>query len=170
MSLALVQLSTADFQLIHDHLVHHKPPYRNLHMRQTRTLKGQRTLHYLHAMYASGSSRIEGMISGPSVFWHYDLTPGKSQTIVRVFSRRSSAQDATRIQGIFRKEIMKRIGEEQSGRRGFPRYKHGQFYLRRRRPGTPATHPHCQAAISSGVLDQRFVSTLLLWDFELLHP
>ncbi|HEY4013453.1 MAG TPA: hypothetical protein VGM06_08950 [Polyangiaceae bacterium] len=172
MSLALVQISTADFQLIYDHMTQHARArkHQNMHMRQTRTKNKRRILHYLHAMHVAGLNLIEGTISGPGVYWHYTLRAGKAQTHLTVSAHVSPPNEDRRIQRQFLKEIMDRIGDEQAGRKGFPRYATGQFYLRRRSPGTPATHPNCQVAIANGVLDQRFVSRLYGWNFELLHP
>ncbi len=63
MNLALVQISAPVFQEIRDHLLTHKPPYRNMHMREKCTRNGKPDLLYLHAMCAPlSTSDIEGMI------------------------------------------------------------------------------------------------------------
>lgn len=74
MSLASVTVQPDDFDLVYEHLIAHKPKYRNMHMRQICHRNKVRMLRYLHAMCANGSPEsIDGMISGPGVFWRYQL-------------------------------------------------------------------------------------------------
>jgi len=171
MSLALVQISPADFHTIYGHLTNHKPPYSNMHLREVRQQNKQRQLRYLHAMHAAPSrAEIEGMLSGPGVFFHYKMNLARGQTQLQVLQQQCAQKEATRIQQRFLPEILKRIAVERAGTKPFPRLITGQFYLRRRRPGMAASHANCQAAVAKKVLDPRFVAQLHDWDFELRHP
>lgn len=179
MGLAQVQISVADFHTIHGHIVAHMPNHRNMHMREARQRKRRRNLRHLHAMYAPVSSNvIEGMISGPGVFWQYRLILAGAVTQIQVLVQVSSPADDQRLGGRFLRDVLARVASEQAlaqaiaagAKRYSPRYIAGQFYLRRALPGMLATHQSCQAAVSSGVLAQTFVSQLHAWNFELLHP
>lgn len=175
MSLALVHVPVADFQSIYTHVSTQKPTqkaaYRNMHLRERCQRNGLKDLRYLHAMYASPTSaEIEGMISGPNVFWHYRLRVANAQTQIQVLVQQSTARDAVRIQRRFLLEIQTRIRQEQAGTQHYPRLTPGQFYLRRRIPGINRAHANCRAAVANGSLDQRFVSQLHGWNLELLHP
>jgi hypothetical protein len=142
-----------------------------MHLRQARYRSKRRVLRYLHSMYAHANRQeIEGMISGPSVFWHYRLNAPKGRTQLQVLAQRSPPQDAARLQATFLAEILERIRQERSGQLHFPKLLAGQFYLRRSAPGMTASHQNCQAAIASGALDSRFVAQLGAWNLELLHP
>lgn len=172
MSLALVQVASTDFDWIYGHLVSHNPKYRNMHLRETRTRNKQRELRYLHAMHAkpNGPREIEGMISGPDILCHYKLMGRKRHTQLNVLVEQADPKAQERLGRRFLTEVMARIDEERVGNEYFPRRTPGQFYLRRKEPGMPATHPNCMAAIAEGVLDLQFVSLLSPWGFELLHP
>ena len=91
MGLALVQVSAPVFQEIRDHLLSHYPRYRNMHLREAR-YRNKRVIHYLHALFAPTSALdVEGMISGPDVFWHYRMSmASRTQVHLRVLSHRSS--------------------------------------------------------------------------------
>jgi hypothetical protein len=171
MSLALVKVQVSDFDAIFDHLMS-RPKYENMHLREACQRDNQRELRYLHAMHANGngSFEIEGMISGPEVFWHYKLTRGKGRTQLNVFSQRGSQKALARMQERFLAEIFARVKQEQSSKEYHPSLTPGQFYLRRANPGMPASHSNCLAAVSKGVLDPRFVSKLGAWNFRLVHP
>lgn len=173
MSLALVQVPLSDFNRIHNHVSTHTR-HRNMHLREARVRQRRRALYYLHALYAPATGHeIEGMISGPNLYWHYRLKPSASQASVQVqvLTRpRSSPQDAVRLQGRFLRDILDRIRHEQSGVVHYPRRLQGQFYLRRGSPGMPVSHPHCLAATANGELDPRFLVQLHPWNLELLHP
>lgn len=173
MSLAQVQLSLSDFSLIHEHIAS-KPRYRNMHLREACQRNGERDLRYLHAMHAAQDRRdIEGMIAGPGVFWHYKLTPTRFATQVSVLVDRGAPRDRARIGRRFLKEILTRIQQErereQEGSEYFPTRTPGQFYLRRRAPGMPSTHPNCRVAVTARVLDPQFVANFAAWNLELLH-
>jgi hypothetical protein len=176
MSLALVQLPISDFDQIYDHVSTHTR-HRNMHLREARTYQRQRVryrvLDFLHALYAPAATReIVGMITGRNLFWHYRLRPAASMHYAQVqvlTPARSSPQDAVRLQNRFHADLLGRVQQELSGASGYPNYLPGQFYLRRRSPGMPVAHPHCQAAIASGELDQRFVAQLHSWNLELIH-
>lgn len=172
MSLALVTVASSDFELVHDHLSSHKPPYRNMHMREACQRDGRRDLRYLHAMYAPPGAQkiVEGMISGPEVLWHYRLLQTKSRTQLNVLREQGSPQARNRIRRRFLVEILNRIDDERAAGNHHPTRTHGQFYLRRKVPGMPASHPKCQQAVAEGMLAQLFVSRLSDWGFELLHP
>jgi hypothetical protein len=172
MSLAYVTVTPSDFDLIYGHLESHKPPYRNMHMREACQRSRKRDLRYLHGMYARPgvSNEIEGMISGPEVFWHYKIVKGKLRTQLRVLREWGSPEALDRIGRRFFSEVMNRIAQEREGEVHYPKRTPGQFYLRRSEPGMVATHPTCRRAVTAGVLDQRFVSQLLPWGLELLGP
>lgn len=172
MSLALVQVSTTDFNTIYSHIASHRPQHANMHLRQARQPKSGRVLRYLHAMRAvPGTREIDGMISGPGIFWQYRLVPTNGlHTQVQVLAHRSPPRDARRIQHRFLKEILDRVTFEKQGTVHHPKYKSGQFYLRRCVPGMRSAHVNCQTAVSTGQLDQAFVAQIQAWNFELLHP
>jgi predicted transcriptional regulator len=171
MKLALVEVTHSDFEQIYDHLASHKPHYRNMHMREACQRKRKRELRYLHAMYALPTGReIDGMISGPGIFWHYKLIGTGARTRIRVFGERGSPKDLARIGRHFVKRILARIELEREDAKRHPKRKAGQFYLRRCQPGMPDTHRNCRRAVTSGALDPRFVSQLESWDLELLCP
>lgn len=173
MSLAQTAVAPADFDLIYEHVTTHKVPYTNMHMRQARKRNGSRVLRYLHAVYApppTGRPRIDGMISGPDVFWQYQLIRTRTRTQLNLLAESAPQNELERIQRRFLSEIMSRISQERSGTIHHPRRLAGQYYLRRARPGTSPSHPHCQEAVRHAVLDARFVSTLESWDLQLLHP
>lgn len=171
MGLAVAKIQPSQFQLLHNHLISHKPPYRTMHMREARYRNKKRVLHYLHAMHAPAqyANVIEGMISGPGVFWHYELIGSSSVTQLNVKAERGTPADKNRIGTAFLAEILRRIAAEQKGSSFHPTYLPGQFYLRRKRGGMDAGHPNCQTAVTQGVLDARFVSQLAPWDLELLY-
>lgn len=172
MSLALVQVPVSDFHTIFDHVSTHYARYRNMHLRKPCQRKGQRDLRYLHAMYASTvKDEIEGMISGPNIFWHYRLTLlASGRTQLSVLAHASSAAESARIQRQFLPDILSRIEEEDAGSDHYPKRTKGQYYLRRGQPGSSATHLACQAAVATGVLDKRFVAQLRAWNLRLLCP
>jgi hypothetical protein len=174
MGLALVQVPFTDFQDINDHLRTYMPRYQNMHLRQARQRNKRRVLRYLHAMYAPNAQQIDGMISGPGVYWSYNLFAAAGRTRIRVLANQASPADERRMERSFLQEVLRRVQEEQnfaqSPQRFAPRRLPGEFYLRRAQPGMSATHAHCVAATSSGALDPRFVSQLRGWNLELLHP
>lgn len=170
MSLALVSVSRTDFDVISHHLVSHKPRYRNLHLREARRRNNVRDLRYLHAMHLTSPLEIEGMISGPGVSWHYRLVRGVSRTQLHVLREHGTSRDLERIGRRFLREIMARIQLEREPGPHYPKRTPGQFYLKRRIPGTPATHRNCGQAVAAGVLDQAFVDVLDSWNLELLRP
>jgi hypothetical protein len=168
MSLALVQVDVSEFNQIFHHLTTHTK-YRNMHLREARQHNKRRVLRYLHAMYPTRSGVIDGMISGPGVFWQYTLSVVRGQTQINVLAHNCSLKDSARIQTRFLPEIMRRMAQEQTKQSGFPKLTPGQFYLRRHLPGMHHGHANCQAAVQSGALDQRFVSALQGWNLSLLH-
>ena len=172
MSLALVTVSSDDFDVVYDHLTIHKAAYRNMHMREPRQRNNQRELRYLHAMHAAdgASKKIDGMISGPGVFWHYQLVRTARRTQVNVIAENASAAAQERILRRFLREILYRINEEQNTASHPVTRLPGQYYLKRRIPGMLPNHPNCISAVNSGVLATQFVSRLASWNFELLHP
>ena len=173
MSLALVEVSSSDFEFIHRHLVSYDPRYRNMHLRAAHVRNKKRELLYLHAMYAPQAQQpeIDGMISGPSAFWHYKLVQSaRGQTQLNVISERGTPKALARIQRRFLKEILARARFEQTRTVHYPKRLPGQFYLRRSLPGMPANHRSCVAAVTAGILDRRFVSQLDPWNLELLRP
>lgn len=172
MGLAAAIISPPEFHQIQGHLAAHKPPYRTMHLREIRQRNRQRVLRYLHAMHTplASPNTVEGMISGPGVFWHYQLVASRTRTQLNVLFEQGPADDLARIGDRFLPEILNRIAEEQAAAHPYPRYLAGQFYLRRKRGGVAATHPACRQALTQGVLDRRFVGRLSAWDLELLCP
>lgn len=173
MKLALAIVPQSDFDHIVGHMLSYKPPYRNMHLRVACQRKKKRDLRYLHAMYVNaGLSRpeIEGMISGPGVFWHYKLIRTAKRTQLNVLVERGSSKELERIGDRFLQEIHARIVQDQAATTHHPVRTRGQFYLRRWHPGSPASHRNCLRAVNAGVLDSAFVSKLAAWDLELLCP
>jgi len=172
MSLALVTVETHEFDLIYQHLLSHNPKCRNMHMREACQRNGKRTLRYLHAMYAPDSAKkqIEGMISGPEVFWHYRLVRLRSRTQIELLdSEAADTKAKRRILSRFLKEILNRMHDEESGPHAFPKLSRGQYYLRRKAGGIAPNHLNCISAVRERVLAPAFVSQLEPWNFALLH-
>ena len=171
MGLALVSVTPSDFDRIHDHLVSHRPDYRNMHLRQACQRGGRRTLRYLHAMrLAPGDARvIEGMISGPDALWEYQIIRRRTPTQVNVLTDEATERERDRIERHFLAEIMARIETEEDGFRFPPRFSRGEFYLRRHHGGMPITHLTCQQAIDEGAVDEAFLATILPWGFQLVR-
>lgn len=170
MSLAAVKISPSEFQSVRNHLIAHKPPYRTMHLRDARIREKKRVLRYLHAMHAVPSGEVEGMISGPGIFVHYKVVMTKfGHTQLNVLSTQGSDKELDRIGTRFVLDVLARVQEERAGSTHYPSYLAGQFYLRRRIGGMPASHPHCRLAVAQKALDARFVSKLASWDLELLH-
>jgi hypothetical protein len=172
MSLALATIDLSDFDFIYNHLLSHKPPYRNMHLRQTRQQNGRRLLRYLHTLHANRSAHdeIEGMMSGPEVFWHYRLRRGTRSVQLTLISENATPRELARIPERFLPEIRARIMQERAGGDHHPKRLRGQLYLRRRNPGMPSTHHNCVRAVEDDALDQAFVDQLLPWRFELVAP
>lgn len=169
MGLAAAVITPSDFHQIRTHLANHKPPYRCMHLRETR--QGGRTLRYLHALHAPSSNpnMVEGKISGPGVFWHYELIGSRTRTQLNVRFEKGPPDERERIGQHFLPEILDRIAEEQAGAHPHPKYLAGRFYLRRKPGGAAPSHSACQEAIKQGVLDPRFVASLSAWDLTLLY-
>ena len=174
LSLALATIGAADFDHIYEHLLTHAPSYANMHLRQHRTEKGRRRFRYLHAMRIKpGASKvIEGMISGPEILWSYEISRTTHGTAMKVRKDKASPAERARLAKQFKNEILLRIQSERAsrGKKIRSNWLKGQFYLRRNSRGMPSTHPHCLAAIEQGVLHEQFLSEVLPWGFELLHP
>ena len=175
MGLEDVSISVSDFQLIFAHLATYRTPsgalHRNMHMRQPKPKIRPATLHHLHAMFASRANEIDGAISGPGVFWLYRIRMANGRTQVDLLDRRCSAEEDLRIQGRFLKEVLGRVRQEQARvSHPYSNLIDGEFYLRRRMGGIPASHPKCDRAVSEGALHPRFVTQLQTWNLELLCP
>lgn len=172
MSLALVSVSTTDYDWIRDHLLNRDPRYSNMHLREACQRNRRRDLRYLHAMHVDRAkpTAIEGMISGPGVYWHYRLIRAEARTQLNVLTERGTSAALDRISRRFLREVMDRITHERSGVTHYPRRTSGQYYLRRGLQGMPASHPNCQRAVAAGVLDAAFVARLAPWKLQLLHP
>jgi hypothetical protein len=141
--------------------------------------KRTRNLRFLHAMYAPPAAAvIDGMISGPGVFWHYQLSVANQTTQVQIFAQVSSPAEDARLGARFLRDILDRVGAEQAmalaaaqgTAKHFSNYLPGQFYLRRALPGMHVTHQNCQAALTAHALAAPFVARLQAWNFELLNP
>lgn len=171
MSLALVQVSATEFQTVHGHLTSFKPQHRNMHVRDTRQQNGHAVLRSLHAMFATASNEIEGMISGSGGFWHYRIRLVGGRTQMQALVQNCSAADAARIQRRFLPSILKRVRDEQTAaqRPHFSNLTQGQFYLQRHLGGMLPSHSHCLNTVSSGLLAQAFVSQLHPWNLRLIR-
>lgn len=183
MSLALVTISESEFNEIFDHMISHPSGYRNLHLRQSSTIKGKRGLKYLHAMCALQGSlkQIEGMISGPKLFLHYQITRRANQNAQMIVFPRSSGdpRERDRVWKNFASKVLRRVRDERAARvreeqtngaDRYSRYTPGQYYLRRHKGSlSAATRSTCQQAIDSGVLDARFASQLEPWELLLFR-
>lgn len=169
MSLARVIVPVSDFDTIYSHLISHNPKYRNMHLREARQRLKKRVLRHLHAMYAhpDAPARIEGMISGPDVFWHYEIIRHRSRTQLNLVDEDASPEALDRIERTFLPQILKRIREEQAGLDFAPMRLSGQLYLIRNNPGSSPTHPDCRRAVADATLDSRFVARLSPWGFRL---
>ena len=170
--IALVTVTPNEFDLVYDHLAVRHPKYRNMHLREVSNPNGKRTLRYLHAMYAHKvpSNTISGMISGPVVFWHYQIVRRNQRTQINVITEQASPKERDRILQQFIKEILRQIRSEVDSGSHPLNYLPGQYYLRRHVPGMLSNHQNCISAVTSCVLSPLFVSQLASWNFALLHP
>lgn len=173
MGLAAASITSSEFLEIHDHIVSHNPRCQNLHDRQVRRPGGKRVLRYLVAMHATPEepNKIEGMICGPAVFWHYQFVYAKGRAQLNVFTEDAPDDEKDRIGERLVPEIHRRIKAERTVRDD-PRtnYSKGQFYLRRKQGGMHPSHRHCVLALKRGVLNESFVSRLQPWNLELVCP
>ena len=113
MGLAALQVTTNDFQTIYAHLMA-KPVHRNMHIRQMRTQNGQQGLRYLHAMFATSPTEIEGALSGPVGLCQYRLLSVAGQTQLQVAVPFNSAPEDDRLERRFLPEIFSRIHQERT--------------------------------------------------------
>jgi hypothetical protein len=120
-------------------------------------------------MYASGPSRIEGMLSGKSsLFGHYELIRFKSHTQLNWSGSENGPVDAlARLERKFLSDILERVATEKRRRHGPVNRTSGEFYLKRWQPGSQSTDSDCVTAVGRGVVDARFVGRLSAWDFLL---
>lgn len=171
MSLARVNVPLPIFDAIHSHLVWNKPPYRNMHLREARYSQKKRVLRYLHAIHAARDAayKVEGVISGPDVFWQYELLRYKSRTQLNLIAEDAPPDALDRIERTFLPEILQRIREEQRREKFNPKRLSGQYYLIRDRDGSLPSHPDCKRAVAEGVLDEEFVEQLAPWALRLFR-
>lgn len=172
MSLALVQVSAADFQTVHGHLTSFKAQHRNMHVRDTRKQNNRTVMRSLHGLYATTNNEIEGMISGPGALWHYRIRLVGGRTQMQVLVQNCSSADATRIQRRFLPSILKRVQQEQARaaqQQQFSNLSAGQFYLQRHLGGMSSSHPHCKYTVANGLLAQAFVNQLQAWNLRLVR-
>jgi hypothetical protein len=83
-----------------------------MHLLDFRDGGEHRLMRSLHAVYATSTNVISGMISGPGIFCHYDLILIRGQPQWRVHAEECSQQEADRIEARFLREMVKRIREE----------------------------------------------------------
>lgn len=172
MSLAAVTVSTGDFDHVFNHLMS-DARYENMHMRQRCMRNGKYDLRYLHVVRAfkRGAQRVlEGVISGPGILWIYEIERTASGTVLTVHRDSASPRERARIGQRFTIEILRRVKEETPKSTHHPRRTPGQYYLKRKAPGTPSSHPTCMEAVKARVLDRAFVGVLASWKFALLRP
>ena len=169
MSLTAVKVTADEFGEIFAHLTSHNPKYRCMHMREPRTVDGERALRYLHIMCAISEQPqiIEGLISGPGVFWHYKLLRTRTGTQLNVLAERGEERARKRIAKRFVAEILRRIGTEKEKPTFRPDYKKGEYYVQRRLPGSLTSDRDCKRAVEDEVVDPLFVSRLSLWGLKL---
>jgi hypothetical protein len=172
MGLAQVTVEPDDFDTIRQHLTNHMPAYLNMHLREACQRDGERDLRYLHAMYAPPGkpNLIEGAISGPSVYWRYEIRRTPNGTQLNVITERGPVRALKRIEKRFTIEILRRIEQEKAGMEHYPTLTSGQFYLRRRKPGSSSTHRTCTRAVGAQMLAKEFVELLVAWNLVLLCP
>lgn len=176
MSLAQVRITREEFEELHSHLISHYAEHRNMHMRdaayRTRGGERERVLIHLHAMYAHpGRTRIiEGKISGPDGYWHYQISLNDGRPQLDVFDEDAGPKARARIRAHFKKEIAAKLHQENRKQRFNPKRLPGHYYLKRSIIGMSADHPNCRAAVEEGVLDEAFVASLQAWNLALLHP
>ncbi len=175
MSLAAVKVQPTEWDIIYNHVLGFMPQYQNMHLREARTVKGKRTLRYLHAMIANPNKQeIEGKISGPDIYCHYKLFKNKNGVIqMNILAEQGTAKEVKRLGDRFLGEILNRVDEEQNRPAVMtfgPRRTPGEYYLKRSDPGMTFNHPNCQSASNASVLDDPFLQSLAPWKFELIHP
>jgi hypothetical protein len=174
MSLAAIQISQDEWDLIYDHILSHRPKYQNMHMREARIQNKKRGLRYLHAMMARPKElEINGVLSGPDIFCRYTIIKNRfGKTQINVLSEKGSKEEKERLAKRFLVEILNRVEfEKENPNPEFsPKRTEGEFYLKRRVPGMPITHKNCQAALKKQSLDKAFLQVLEDWRLALLHP
>src|SRR5690625_2445591 len=108
MSLAHAQITANEFFILYNHLRAYKPPYVNMHLREACQRAGQRQLRYLHAVRINPSKPhcVDGMISGPSCFWQYELFFANNTTQLNVIHEIAPPQARDRMARRFTKELM----------------------------------------------------------------
>lgn len=168
MSLANVQVTLPHFEQLHAHLTTHNRRCQNMHLRETVPGSKPAQMLHLHAMYATSSTVISGMISGPDAFCHYDLVLVDGQPQWRVHAEEGEQRDLDRIQHRFVREMVKRMHVEATSDLDHPVNRtEGQLYLRRQYGGMSPDDRLCRDAIESEALDQRFVAQLAPWNLAL---
>jgi hypothetical protein len=123
---------------------------------------------HLHAVYATSTTVVSGMISGPGVFCHYDLVLVDGQPQWRVHAEEGEQKYIDRLQHRFVREMVNRMGVEGTDELDHPVNRtEGQLYLRRQYGGMSPEDRLCLDAIESGALDRRFVAQFAPWNLAL---
>lgn len=174
MSLAAVKVQPSEWDLIYDHVLDFMPKYKNMHLREVKTVNKKRTLRYLHAMKADPEKpEIEGKISGPNIYCHYKLIKNKNGVIqINVIDEQGSSKELSRLESRFVIEVLNRVDDEKNNPNpGYgPKRTPGEFYLKRSDPGMNINHTNCQSALNASILEQAFLQSLEPWKFYLLNP
>jgi hypothetical protein len=167
---ALFALQQSGLASLTDHLYYGTKGYQNMHLRK----KKSGDLQYLEMLRISPlTSQVEGKLSGPSLYMDFFISSPGGTPQLNIREHLGDSRILNDFIRGFQSDIESRIASEvESSRRSehYSNYSAGQFYLRRFRQGMSDTHKNCFTAVANGVLDQRFVSSLESWKFQLLHP
>ena len=141
--------------------------YSTLHTadRRYRTVKGVRTrrLIHLHAMRRRPRS-IEGYVRGPNIEFQYTLDLSGNSRIV--YHPNIDIAEADNYLRRMEREIMRTVNTDLPDDI-WPRRTRGMFYLRRWR--NPTFTQAADRAIRQNILSERFVKTLIQWDFQVIQ-
>ena len=142
--------------------------YSTLHTadRRYRTVKGVKTLRliHLHAMWLKPRS-IEGYVRGPNIEFQYKLDLSANSRIV--YHPNIDIAGADTYLRRMGREIMKAVNASPPKRGKWPKRTKGMFYLQRQ--NNPTFTPAAHRAIRQNILSERFVTTLMQWNFRVIQ-
>jgi hypothetical protein len=164
-----LKIEVSEFDKIYNHLSRFKPPYKNMHLRESCQRKNKRELRYLHAMFAD-KGLIYGIISGLGVYVDYYLQNNNGVIQFNVLEIESDDKNIHRLNSKLLSEILARIDQEieLADKDSYSRTSPGVLYLRRSQDAFSPTHPYCIEAVKKGLLHQPFVERISTWGFRLV--
>lgn len=163
--------SKTEFEEIVSHVSSHHF-CQNMHLRDTRQVKGKRTLRFLHMVKMVGPKIVGGHISGPldlELDYEMSFANGICQYTIKAYS--GPEKDLIRISKALKKWLLRRVSIEQEiSEDPKVRYTKGEFYLRRSQIGMGISHQNIQAGLKKKAFSSNFAKKVGPWGFEVLHP